>query len=94
MVIVYYYPTEPPEGYFRVDFMERRSSEYSSKFTFRSGLLQENIVCYKLYDDPDRMHEAQELVVTSPASHYPVFSENPLHLGFYLHSIEKGIIQK
>ena len=74
--------------------MEQRSCQYSSKFFFRLGLLQEDIVCYKLYDDPGRMHEAQAAVVASPSSHYHIFPENPLNLGFFLHSIENGTYNK
>lgn len=90
MVTVFFdHYIEPPEGYFRIEFMERRACQYSSKFNFRIGLPQEDIVCFKLYDDPDRMHEAQEALISSPTSHYPIFPENPLHLGFFLYSIGK-----
>ena len=91
VIILYPLSLEPPEGHFRVEYMERRSCLYSSKFTFRIGL-QEETVCYKLYDDPDRMYEAQESLISSPASHYPLFHENPLQLGFFLYSIGTGAV--
>ena len=47
--------TEFPEGYFQVEFVQKISSRYSGKFSFRYGLTQEEILCWCLLDDPDTM---------------------------------------
>ena len=66
---------EPPEGYFSVVFIEKIASRYTSGFSFRSGLQEDN-VCRSLHDDPDRMYEAQESMKIQP--NYRIFPENPL----------------
>ena len=79
---------EPPHGYFHLSFMGKTASRYRSAFSFRSGLLQQDIVCSYLHDNPDRMQEAKDSMVDNPT--FRIFQENPLHLGFYLDSIGTG----
>ena len=84
--------TGPPDGYFRVEFAKPRYIEFSDKHTFRFGLTQEDIVCSHLNDDLDRMHEAQALLVASPEAQFRLFPENPLKMGYFLESIEDGML--
>ena len=59
--------TVPPVGYFVVAFVDRSQSKNGSKkWSFRTALSQEDILCYHLGDNHDRMHEVQELVATTP----------------------------
>ena len=84
--------TVPPVGYFVVAFVDRSQSKYGSKkWSFRTALSQEDILCYHLGDNHDRMHEVQELVATTPGVQYRVFAENPLHLGHFLESLSDGM---
>lgn len=67
--------------------MQKTTSRYRKEFSFRSGLLQEEIVSRRS-QDPDRMDEAQGLLADQPI--YRVFDENPLDLGFFLEHIGDG----
>ena len=50
---------------------------------------QEDIVCYH-NDDQDRMFEAQQSVLEARSAQYRMFSDNPLEMGYFLDSIDKG----
>lgn len=56
--------------------------------SFRSGLTQSAILTTRLVDDPDRMHEVEDSIVSN--SLYRIFPENPLQFDFYLNSIGNG----
>lgn len=81
--------TEPPDGFFKVDFVEMVLSRYSSNASFRCGMDQVAIMSSRL-DDIGRMHEVEESLMEN--SFYRIFSENPLKLGFFLDSIGNGKI--
>lgn len=73
-----------PEGYFRTEFIEKVQSRYSSTYSFRDGLTQEEILCWRLLDDIDEMMKYRDIVAKSPEGQCRIFDQNPIHLGFYL----------
>ena len=75
-------------GYFRIGFIQRKYYEPAGKYTFRSGLTQEDVVCSHANDDVARMYEAQESIVAYPEAEFRLFPENPLHMGYFLDNIE------
>ena len=75
-------------GYFRIGFIQRKYYEPAGKYTFRSGLTQEDIVCSHANDNVARMYEAQESIVAYPEAEFRLFPENPLHMGYFLDNIE------
>ena len=80
--------SESPEGYFHVEFVERVPSRQCDSYSFRSGLMQEDILCWRLLDDPDDMMKYRDTIASSPEGQYHVFDQNPIHLGFFLSRIE------
>ena len=78
------------EGFFQVYFVEKTASRYSNRFAFRHGLTQEEILCWRLLDDPDTMMKYRDTVASSPGGQYRVLDQNPIHLGFFLSTIEQG----
>lgn len=74
---------DSPEGYFQVHFVQKTASRHSNCFTFRHGLTQEEILCWRLRDDPDDMMKYRDIVATSPGGQYRVLDQNPIHLGFF-----------
>ena len=61
------------------------------KYSFATGLTQEEIISYRLEDDCDRMYQARDLLAATPEVQYHVFAENPLHLGFFLNELADGM---
>ena len=79
---------DPPPGFFRVEFIEKKKSRYAQKYSFRCGLTQEELLCYHWEDDKDRMFEVRDDVASTPLLQFRVFPENPLKFGFYLNQFE------
>lgn len=68
-----------PVGYFRVSYLERVPSRYTSSVSFRSGT-QESILPSRI-DDHIRRQGVEESLIESPS--YRIFLNNPLQLGFF-----------
>lgn len=85
------FTSAPPEEYFRFSFMKQTQSKYTQKYSFRSGQTQEDIPAWEL-DDVEEMYRVRDLVASTHGVHIRIFKQNPLHLGFYLYSIEEGIL--
>ena len=64
-------------------------SRYTTNYSFRHGLTQEDILCWHTPDDLDDMMSYRDLVATSPEGQFRVLDQNPIHLGFFLSSIEQ-----
>ena len=75
-------------GYFRIGFIQRKYYKPAGKYTFRSGLTQEDIVCSHANDNVARIYEVQESIVAYPEAEFRLFPENPLHMGYFLDNIE------
>ena len=86
----FFFFVDPPAGYFRVDFIEKVLSKYSGKYSFRCGLSQEDILCYRLPDDPETMFATRDSVAEAPQAQFRIFPENPLGMGFYIACIDNG----
>lgn len=82
--------SDEPEGYFEVSFIGKTASRYSENFIFKSGMTQEDILCYGLTDDVDGMMNYRDMVAESPAGQFRVFDQNPIHLGFFLSDIRQN----
>ena len=70
--------------------MKRTQSEYSRKYSFKSGQSQEDILAWELTEDIDKMYRVRDLVASSPGLNFRIFDKNPLHLGYHLYCIEQG----
>ena len=57
--------TDPPVGFFEVQFVGVKKSAYRNEFSFRSGMSQEQILAYD-WEDRDRMYEVRDNIATSP----------------------------
>ena len=58
--------------------------------SFRCGLSQEDILCYRLPDDPETMFTTRDSVAEAPQAQFRIFPENPLGMGFYIACINNG----
>ena len=67
--------------------MEMIASRYSSNFSFRDGLSQEDILCWRLIDDVDEMMKYRDLVATCPEGQYHVLDQNTIQFEFFLSKI-------
>ena len=70
-------------GYFRIGFIQRKYYEPAGKYTFRSGLTQEDVVCSHANDDVARMYEAQESIVAYPRGRVSSFSRESSSHGIF-----------
>ena len=70
-------------GYFRIGFIQRKYYKPAGKYTFRSGLTQEDIVCSHANDNVARMYEAQESIVAYPEAEFRLFSRESSSHGIF-----------
>ena len=70
--------------------MKQTKSEYSQKYSFKSGQTQEDILAWELKEDVDEMYRVRDVVASSPGVHFRIFDKNPLHLDYHLYCIEEG----
>ena len=61
-----------PDGYFKVVFVGKTMSRYTTNLSFRHNLTQEDILCWHMPDDLDTMMNYRDLVATSPEGQFRV----------------------
>ena len=84
-----YAEAQQPEGYFNIFFIEKVFSAYDDTKVSFSTTTQDRILSGRV-DDHDKMYEIG--CSLSKCDCYRLFSDNPLHMGFFLDSISGGEI--
>ena len=85
-----YTVVQRPEGHFNIFFTEKVFSAYDDTKVSFSTTTQDRILSGRV-DDHDKMYEIGCLL--SKCDAYRLFSDNPLHMGFFLDSISGGEIE-